>query len=813
MFHNFETLAQGDRFFLRVGGSRLDPVVLPDLSGWLCVDRQTRTCFVTWAASPPVSCPLWTVLDLNVPTRQPDGVYMTVYGETADLGTFALDFVPNATENQLVRIVEGPNPSCVFFSSGFSGYSDNSVPSYGFEEHAFVIRDQFGQTLGLTAQDSQPELCYKLGLDSSGFNCLYYDGPRDSLSQGNVAVRVFVQTPPARSAKNKRLYLGLGENLATSSSSLVRPAYLTELPEQAVVCQLRGVVQTDQESSFAVGVVGSVWALSSDNSLNLVWGQPSASQAVSTVFAKTDSSPLELDSPTTWTIQRGSSQYVVVVQSLTSMVLRQLSPTTGPSSLVFGFEPVPSKRLLLNWNPSSAPELQGSVSVLRPTLVLNQAKVTGGSPNFGLPTPGPSLLGSLASPGCEIARAQGDEPNDLGFPNWFPVLQPFDPSTPVTERALVSWVSGNAPGNTYWLSAQNGPQNVRRTLIVLPMALSAVCLIDYATGQVPLNCGAVRLNPLDSNIGAFPMFAAQKHIPDQPSFSNCQLLFGQNLTQNSDEGFAWIFENPNCSTSGNQPSSNWLKIASTQTIGPITMAVRAVIVPENLFLTVRQTTGVNRAVLFLRPGTYTGSSLLVVDSRWPAPGTVVTFTATCSTVSPRSFYIANSCMGSAATESQVWVRDKPDCNNFFDAQCVSGPLANSAQCGCFQDIAWLQSLGLGDTGAKMINAPQCWGRVCPLGSGYRKAGWTQGCGMICSQLIAGSGRDFYQSGIQTMSCGGDVYPIPAATQTPAPVPANTTGWVVAIVAAGVTALVFLILFVVFYVKRKPQQQQPQQLQS
>lgn len=687
---------------------------------------------VRWAVSPPPDALLFQCLEVDGLTLR----LVTVTGLSMQLsaGLVRLESVPPG----LVQI------------SRFVGYSQNAVPGFGFEP-GFLLRLD-GSLLGL--QESSNQLTASQAGAAAVFNFLYESGPRDTAA--NSAFRLV-----ARTSAGPR-YLGYGST--PGSESGVRRAALVRDPGAAAVCFARSLLETDdgRYTSFSVGVVGSSWTLSSDYDLALVFGQPSETQALVTVFARVDGS-LRLDGvPQLWTVQRGVSQFGIPA----NLVLSQIVLSQTSSAVAFALEPVPAARLFLAWNNSNL-GLQGSVGVMSPHALRAESSPDALVPSF----PADSVAG--------LSNAAGVRP--AASDNWFPVLQPLVPAavpSTSTFEAYVSWVSGSSE---YFLSARSGPQTERRTLQLWPMNLDAICLVD--TGAVVPGCGALQPRLLESNTGAFPMYAAQKLL----NASACQSLFAQSLTQNDSEGFVWVFSNNTCSTQ--QPG--FLRLASTDILGPVSMNVQAVVVPENLTLTLQQQNG--PGLLRLRPGLYTAASLVAADRFWP-PG-VVTFVAECSTLGPRSFYIAKACMGSAATESQVWKPGQADCNSFFDAQCPAGPLKNASECGCYLDQAWIQSLGLGETGAKMVTAPQCWGRVCPLGSAYRKQIWTNGCGRICSQTVIGGGRDWRQAGVQEIRCSGQNYnTVPAQEAAPPPQQELSDTWVAAVVAAGLLAVLFLALF-------------------
>jgi hypothetical protein len=657
----------------------------------------------------------------------------------------------------------------------------------------------FGQSLGINR--GSKNLIYT-ELSASGFNLLYFDGPRDSLSAGNVVFRLFAEnTGGSRQylsmAKQQQATKSIKTNTKTQNTKQIKTLLLETSQRvtwsgnrsDAVLCQLRGAQTVDNQSSFAVGIVAGDWVLSSDRDLQLQWGVASASQALSPVFATIDGS-LEsaLNFPKEWTVQRGVSQYKINQSLALQLAL------VNPTGVRLGFEASPQDRLMLGWTVSTT---ENSVSICRPDLLASEANVKSLRPVFvDLPTEPETIVGQSNMPGCRLLARSGDEPENT-FPNWFPVVQPLVTGGS-SLLAMLTWFSANLQ---LYLSAQSGAQATQRAVRLYPMALGAACVVDAETNAVVPNAGAMRLNLLDSNISAYPMYAGQKHIIGQPT---CDVYFAQKLAQKDDDGTCWIFESSACSV-----QAQYYRLSATESIGPVSMRIGAIIVPENIQLFLRQVGSL--AVLFLRPGTYTAQSLVVQDTRWPASG-LVTFVAYCSNVAPPQFYVANACMGSAATESQVWIKGNADCNSFFDVQCPNGALKNAAQCGCYQDISWIQSLGLRETGAKMVNAPQCWGRVCPLGSAYRKSIWTTGCGTICSQLIAGSGNDWYQSGRQTMACGGNVYNTQAPETAPV-VTGDQTGWYIAIVFAGVVALLFLALFVVFYIRNKHLTEQETQTQT
>jgi hypothetical protein len=635
-------------------------------------------------------------------------------------------------------------PSVVVLSS-FTGYSRNSVPGFGFES-AFLLRDEAGSLFGLSAQ-----LQLLSGVSSgTAFNLFYESGPRDDV--GNSAFRLVAHT------SGGLRYVG------SAGSGQVRRAELTRDPERALVCFARSLIPGPDFTTFTVGVVGSTWALSTDYELALVWGQPTETEALVTLFARVDGLLALNGPPQAWTVQRGVSQFGVSP----GLALAQ----SGSAQLLFSLEPVESARLFLAWN-SSNPGLQGSVTVMSPHAVRAEATLDPvGTPLF----PPDSVAGLTNAAGVRPAESD----------NWFPVLQSADPGGPVTLEGWVTWLSGSSQ---LYLSAQSGPQTTRRRLQLWPMNLDAVCLVD--AGQVVPGCGALQPRFLESNTGAFPMYAAQKFL----QASACQALFAQSLTQNDTEGFAYVFDNNACTTQGRV----FLKLASTDVQGPVSMTVQAVVVPENLQLVLRQQNG--PGLLRLRPGSYTAASLVTIDRFWPAG--LVTFVAECSTLGPRSFYVAKACMGSAATESQVWLPGQADCNSFFDLQCPQ-QLKNASESGCYLDQAWIQSLGLGDTGAKMVTAPQCWGRVCPLGSAYRKNIWKTGCGKICSQTVIGGGRDWKQAGVQTIRCNGeDINTTPSQDAAPPPGPSpSMDAWIAGVVAAGLVAVLFLALLLAIGLKKK-----------
>ena len=101
----------------------------------------------------------------------------------------------------------------------------------------------------------------------------------------------------------------------------------------------------------------------------------------------------------------------------------------------------------------------------------------------------------------------------------------------------------------------------------------------------------------------------------------------------------------------------------------------------------------------------------------------------------------------------------------------------------------------------MVNRPQCFGTVCALGSAYRQQEWLEPCGNICQQVIVGNGEEFRQTGMQTLSCGGDIYNV-GNTNEPAGTNLDLTALFVVFGVVVTLAAVFLVLFAIFAARSK-----------
>lgn len=743
MFENFKSVMAGDRFYLRAGGSASSAAVEERRSGWLCLSEDQRNLVVTPSIAPPPTALVWQA-------RSVTGLRVT-----AASNGLGLTFARNAEPSQLVGLANGES---TWTLAGFQGYSDNSVPGFGYEANAFLLRDPFGQDLGF---DAEGRLCYN-SEDAAGFNLLYVSGPRDTIA--TVVFRV------SNVFQGQTRYLALGSPAGPTAQNVS----WTSDAKRATLCQVRGATEQkdpekvrmeEGEFRFLIGIAASEWILGSDVNRALIWGLPSEKVTLTPLFASVPG-VLQLDVASDWTVQVG----IVHMKIGSNLVLQQ----NLERGLEFVLRAAPEARLLLSWSKL----LQARVAILQPLALRNEARVAGTQSSEALPSPPRKIVGQRGQPGCRVLEDQTLEAR------WFPELQGTFLSMTTESTTVITWVSGNAPDNVLFLSAQPGLQSVRRSVSLHPMAQDSVCVVDE-TGSVPPLCGALVLQFVQADLNAFTVVAPS---PPYLQSATCEQLYGQNLISPDSEGYAWIFPNETCS------GGTFIRLASTESSLNNQMNVAAVIVPENLRLNLV----LQSVKLVVTPGQYNRKSLNALDSRVPLQGTL-SFSAYCSTLSPRAVFVANACNGSSASRSLVWKEGEPDCNAFFDAACTT-VLKNAAICGCYADIEEIMSYGLGATGATMVTRPQCWGRVCSLGTAYRKNTWKQPCGAICQQLILGSGRDWLLAGKATIACNGSIYNTTSSAAAAAQ-PQDNNAWFIAMCIAIATTIAAVILFALAYTRK------------
>jgi hypothetical protein len=298
-------------------------------------------------------------------------------------------------------------------------------------------------------------------------------------------------------------------------------------------------------------------------------------------------------------------------------------------------------------------------------------------------------------------------------------------------------------------------------------------------------------------LGNFPTGAFLDFVP------SCAYWARAPVTTTQNEGYVTLFLDTE-NTAQNPCGRAQAYVASTQfaEITALYGALLAVVVPENLSLQIRTVTA-PRLSLTLGPGTYDAATLRFLEPSWPLPPARPGLVVYCSTVNPRSIFIAKMCSGFAGAKSSRYVPQTLDCDVFMRSKCISEQLFNSSVCGCYQDQADIQSRGL-PTGitAQMVNRPQCFGNVCALGSAYRESEWLEDCGMICQQVIRAIGSDYAQNVNQVMSCGGDLFNLAEPNEPLVPANEPTPAWLLGLFAAlGSLAVVMIVLFAVFYSRR------------
>jgi hypothetical protein len=373
---------------------------------------------------------------------------------------------------------------------------------------------------------------------------------------------------------------------------------------------------------------------------------------------------------------------------------------------------------------------------------------------------------------------------------------------------MLRWTSGNAPNNVFYISNTRPDQfqNQPTALEPYPMAAGSICFVDTQSQTgVPALCGALQLKLYESSLGIYPTGTFLNFAPQCISWA-----IGPTTSVN-DEGLAHIFMSTN-NTAQNPCVLPRISIPSFEEVEFFNVIDRIVgiVVPENLLLQIQfSSLGL---LVKIGPGTYTVDSLRIIEPRWPLT-LVTSFLVYCSTVNPRSIFIAKMCSGFAGAKSSVYVPQSSECDFFMRNRCVVDQMFNSSVCGCYQDQQYLSQLGLPEPlTAQMVNRPQCFGSVCALGSAYRQEEWLESCGNVCQQALTGNGDKFQQAGVQVLACGGDIYNFSTdnkASVSEAPVDA----WVIALLAIVATAaVVFLVLFAV-YVSKKPKDQKDEKDQK
>jgi hypothetical protein len=424
-----------------------------------------------------------------------------------------------------------------------------------------------------------------------------------------------------------------------------------------------------------------------------------------------------------------------------------------------------------------------------------------------------AVTGQRRKPGC-AGNVELDA--DLGAQfalSWAPEVVPLGQVPSAFEDCYVRWVSGDTDqptGNLFYLSSTgDGQYQTRATpLRVWPMQDRSFCFVDLfavpGPMAVPPLCGALQLRPFQSNLGNFPTGTFLDFLP------SCAYWAAAPVTTTDDEGYVTLFLDKDGWNSPASPCSRWQAAVASSEFAEVFAnagSLLAVVVPENLSLQVQTVTGPS-VRLNLGPGTYGTDAFRLLEPQWPLPPARPGLAMYCTTVNPRSIFIAKMCSGFAGAKSSRYVPQKDECNQFMRGKCTSEQLFNSSVCGCYQDQADIQSRGLPQNiTAAMVNRPQCFGTVCALGSAYREREWLDPCGEICQQVIVAVGSDYAQNVNQVMSCGGELWNLADQNEPVQTTPSATPAWLLGLFAAlGALAVIFAVLFAVFYSRRSAKEE-------
>lgn len=775
MFENFRSAQAGDVFYLRLSGKPASRPVPAD-SGWVCEDAQQQVT-VLWQPEPPASALLWTV-EATGP-----GLGDEIWLDIRDASGRGLV----ADAHGFVRLETG---LCRLWLSRFVGYSDNFVPGYGWEARGFVAalgNDSSSRpTLNLDEATRRLVLTANLSISTNlaaVCSLLYVQNiARDAeqLSQpGQLALNVLVEPGG---------WLAWSPLKAVGSS---RAAVLTSDRSRAALVQLRSLLRTDRGWRFVLGVVASPWQLGVDSSRRLVFGQAGGESAdVVTMTIAVDALQFAVDRPQAWAVQVTTFGYVV-----TSNL------TLGPPDAIaprFRLVVNPWQRLLLGFSDL----LQGHINVVFPRMVIARSDVEPTAPE-----PEAFITARKRDGGC-IAF-------DEYVVNWFPEVVPEDDVPIALGDCALRWISGNAERelggiNVFWLSASgHGPQTVKTILRSYPMADGAQCLVDLTTGTVPDNCGSVRLQLYPSNLGATPTQTTQNLVP------TCYTRWAQGpLTDPFDDGYVCIFDS--ASNGPADPCGTIRGCLSASEFEPFTnLRVSAIVVPENLMVQLHLfdqnqidegSSGRRRRApilnLVLGPGSYAQEQLRIIEPRWPLVSVPLVW-AYCSNINPRTIYVAKACSGFPGTASKVWQPPSLSCDAFMEQAC-SGPLLNAAACGCYLDIARFRAMGLdAATTSLLVRNPPCTGEICARGSAFRASTWNNDCGDICRSLVDVQGDDVTVNGVQQLACKGNVYNFTQPEAAAEVVEEWPWAWVGAFGALAAVAILFMVLFAVFFARSRP----------
>ena len=788
-FANFKTIQSGDRFYLRLQGNI--HIVEEANSGWVCRSTNGAALLVVWSPEIPQDVVLWRATD---DLGAGGGTLLITVDGAVNTG---LTFVNQAITLGL--------PPVRWTLNRFGGYSNNAVPGYGWEPNAFTMTLEgagSGRAVGLNFIDQRTlELLYieeAPAPPAAHCSLLYVDGQRDRgrlSAQGQVCFNV-------REAVSG-MFLAFAD-MATAGQS--RRAILTPSPADAALCQLKALHATDVGYQFMLGIVGSPLLLGTDANKQLVFGNAGGDFAnVASTTISVGKDQFDFDTVQDWAVGVGISDFYVA-QDLTLVPLSGSSANFSAASVLnTGRRPTlhgrnhamaPQAALRFEFRLNSFERLrlgftdllQGRVGIMKPLLYLAKSNGTGDqNPETAL------VVGQKQHPGC------------LTFPasytvSWAPEVVPVVDLPIALGDCSLRWLSGNTSdpgGNVFWVSAtgENGSyQNTFTVLRSYPMQDQAQLFYDLEAQAVPRNCGAIKLIPYESNLGSLSNELFRNYVPA------CERWVLDPVVNPNDEGNVTIFIRKTGNGVNSCDAAFYMMSSSDAQVFPLVI-VEVITVPENLQVEIHTETPLV-SQFTLGPGTYSASIIKALHPEWPL-NTNMTAWLYCSAINPRTLFIAKTCSGFPGSKSLAWQPQSTDCDQFMQNACV-GPLFNSASCGCFQDIARAQAKGLPSALiAQIIPNPQCTGPVCALGSAYRKRTWDAPCQDVCRQIIIGRGTDYIQAGDQTLACGGDIYNV---GQGDAPAPAlkkkADAGWIVAFAVFSVVAAIFLVVFIVYWLRAK-----------